>query len=265
MNYLTRIAADEERLLLQADWHLDGWRYAWLRSVEKSRRRLLHAGRAFDLTLFVAEAETGRRYAARIDGVECLDAAHAEAIRSIAAEHGWLPRPGSDEASPGATFNVRFRPDRIHRYPADMFASPDDPIMQLHRFQLHGTDDTPSRLPALPFEPERAAMRACLMADLRRRHPGAVIESNADDVVMHCDGRVHVFRVRTELEPRAAIRSALGDVVARCLDGIEQASAMSVIIAGKRPAEAADLRYLSMMRTMFGLPVEYREVSYESG
>ena len=165
MNYLTRIAPDDERSLLQTDWQLDGWRYAWIRSVEKSRRRLLAAARAFDATLFAVESDRQRRYVARIDGVECISAAHAEAVRSIATEHGWLARPAAGGEPEGSFFNVRFRPGRLHRYPAGTYATPDDPVMHLNRFQLHGTS-APAGVPALPSGPERDAMRARLVAEL---------------------------------------------------------------------------------------------------
>jgi hypothetical protein len=268
MHYFARIDVADERDVFLADRQIDGWRYAYLRSVEKSRRRLVREAKPFDMTLFIVEADRRRRYVAHIVGVECLRESHARAAHDVLARCGWLDTnaaafvPADADDPPGdGVFNVRFRLDDISRYPLGAFASNDDPVMQLNRYQLHGVDD-PVR-PQPLRSPEYAAMRERLVAQLRAAHPHAPIEFDAADadVLMRDDETTYVFQIRTELDPREALRRALVCAMRHWLDSSADPHAARLVVVVRAEPGAGDLRYLSLLRGMFGLPIVCRVVA----
>jgi hypothetical protein len=67
--------------LFRSEWLIDGWRYAFLQGVNKSYSKLVKAGQPVDLTLFTIQPDKKRRYAASIQGVECLNDQQAEDVR----------------------------------------------------------------------------------------------------------------------------------------------------------------------------------------
>ncbi|HVJ62280.1 MAG TPA: hypothetical protein VM555_06155 [Tahibacter sp.] len=274
MHYLARIDCGDEHDMFCADRHIDGWRYAYLRSVEKSRHRLIREARPFDVTLFVVEADKRRRYVARIVCAECLPESHAAAAQAAFEQCGWSvagdrPAPAFDagagpdepEAAPAQRFNIRFRLDGIRRYPQQAYASDDDPVQLLHRYQLHGADDRAP--PPSLRSPEHAVMRRRLVAQLQTAHPRGRIDTDADgaDVLMHDSAETYVFEIRTELAPRIALRRALDRVVERYLDGIDDAQALRLVVVVREEPDASDLRYLSLLRGLLGLPIACRVVS----
>ncbi|MDC8014145.1 hypothetical protein [Tahibacter soli] len=264
MHYLARIDAADEGDVFHAGLQIDGWRYAYLRSVEKSRRRLLRGGRPFDATLFVVEADRRRRYVARLAGVECLHESHALAARAALAQYGWLATHG-DGAVPadGAAFNVRFRFGDIRRYPSDAFAAEDDVVMRLHRYQLHGVGEDIG--PAPPRSPEHAAMRRRLVDQLRAAHPHARIDfDTADaDVLLRDHDTTYAFQIRTELDPRTALRRSLDRLVRHYLSDLDETPALRLVVVVRKEPDAADLRYLSLLRGLLGLPIACRVVAVD--
>lgn len=263
MHYLARIDAADEGGVFHAGLQIDGWRYAYLRSVEKSRRRLLRGGRPFDVTLFVVEPDKRRRYVARIAGVECLHESHAQAARAALARYGWLASHGDDAEPVDAAFNVRFRFGDIRRYPRDAFACGDDPVMRLHRFQLHGADDDVAPLP--PRSPEHAAMRQRLVAQLRAAHPHAQIQFDAGDadVLLREAETTYAFQIRTELDPRTALRRSLDRLVRHYLSDLDETPVLRLVVVVREEPDAADLRYLSLLRGLLGLPIACRVVAVD--
>lgn len=130
MNYLTRIVDGDDEPLFRAEPRTDGWCYAFLRSIEKSRGRLVREALPFDLTLFVIEADRRRRYVACLRDVECVDVTQAAAL----SESADVPAP-----------NLRFRRERAFRYPHEAYASADDRVMVLYRYQMHRAVDVAAR------------------------------------------------------------------------------------------------------------------------
>jgi hypothetical protein len=159
-----------EDWLFRDEWQLDGWRYAFLRGVSKSRRRLVEDARPFDITLYTVEPDRRRRIVARIGGVECLSDHHACDARALFEERGWFDAMRRDVAAIGGTvdavgvappgqpmFNVRFRVDAVHRFAADAYIAADDRMMHLHRYQLHRADRSFERVEERRPAPYRAS------------------------------------------------------------------------------------------------------------
>jgi hypothetical protein len=62
--YNQKFGFGHEDWLFRSEWLIDGWRYAFIQGVNKSRSKLLKEGRSFNLILFTILPEGGRRYVA---------------------------------------------------------------------------------------------------------------------------------------------------------------------------------------------------------
>ncbi|MCF6283942.1 MAG: hypothetical protein L3K26_01940 [Candidatus Hydrogenedentes bacterium] len=146
-----------EDWLFRSEWLLDGWRYAYIQGVNKSRTKLLKESLPFDLTLFTIEPDKKRRYVATIAAVECLDDQQAEDGFDEFRERGWYDDMLSeiedvdgissnlDNIQRTAEFvlilNVRFRLENVYLYPPEHYAIAADPILKLTRYQLVDADN----------------------------------------------------------------------------------------------------------------------------
>ena len=79
-----------EDWLFRDEWVIDGWRYAFIQGVNKSRRRLIKLRQPFNLTVFTVQPDRQRRYVARIREAEVLDNEQAEAALATFRSMGWL-------------------------------------------------------------------------------------------------------------------------------------------------------------------------------
>lgn len=210
-----------EEWLFRSEWQIDGWRYAFLQGVNKSRARLIREPQAFDVTLYTIEPDKRRRYVADIYGVECLDSTQAADAVKAFKDMGWydtmrqeIRAVGGKEAmlgnSPQASdiINVRFRADRVVFFPPGTYATPDDPINRITRYLLSEKStvfrERPERVAGrgrsgkdqaddfFCFErksvapvictPEHRRMQAILLEQLRREVPGGRILCEEDYV-----------------------------------------------------------------------------------
>lgn len=138
-----------EDWLFRDEWQIDGWRYGFVQGVNKSRKKLLEAGEAFDLRLFTMPGAGDRRAVAEIREVECLtDELAAEAV-SVHEQLGWLDimrrevaeAGGRPEALDGSAyapfiFNLRYRLENLRMLDDSQPLPPDDPIHNIKRYSL---------------------------------------------------------------------------------------------------------------------------------
>jgi hypothetical protein len=142
-----------EDWLFRSEWQIEGWRYAFLQGVNKSRQKLVRERSAFDVTLFTIEPDKRRRYVADIYGIECLDNRQAADALQAFKVLGWYEMmrreikaiDGNESMlgnSPQASdiLNVRFRVDQVALFPADTYADEDDPITRIPRYILSEKD-----------------------------------------------------------------------------------------------------------------------------
>ncbi|WDI95509.1 HNH endonuclease [Xanthomonas campestris] len=162
-----------EDWLFRNEWELDGWRYAFVQGVNKSRAKLLRESKPFNLRLFTMPAPGDRRAVAEIRDAECLD--DETAIAAVAAYEriGWLDIMRAEVAAAGGRpealdetsyaphiLNFRFRIGNLSMLDADTPLPPDDPVHRLKRYGLYGTagamiaavDSTGKPVSATPFE-----------------------------------------------------------------------------------------------------------------
>lgn len=242
-----------EDWLFRSDWLIDGWRYAFVQGVSKSRKDLLNSRVAFDLTLFTIEPNKRRRYVADLFAVEPLS--HQQATEAIAEfrRRGWLKTMQREikavqgnanalGAAPWAdhALNIRYRWENVKFFPEDTYASDDDPIRRLTRLRLFdrslvnpprlqkgrrrfsGSTNLPvprsfMRRPGRQMEctPEHARMQKQLMLELQKEFPKAEIRREVDfvDVSVRTPQELILFEIKSDLEPRTVIRQALGQIL----------------------------------------------------
>nr|WP_063570657.1 hypothetical protein [Luteibacter rhizovicinus] len=292
-----------EDWLFRSEWQIDGWRYAFLQGVNKSRQKLVRERSAFDVTLFTIEPDKRRRYVADIFGVECMDARQASEAVQAFKDLGWydtmrreVKSIDGNEAmlgnSPQASdiLNVRFRVDQVVPFPPDTYADADDPITRIPRYvlsdkitifrrrekktdaHLKGRDEADAfqtylRKAVAPTlcTPEHRRMQAILLEQLRKDAPGAriVCEEDFVDVTMETDDCVTLFEIKTDLEPRYAIRQALGQLLEYGYRQERTDKSLQLVIVGRAEATADDQSYLDRLRDKFNLQVIYRFLSLE--
>jgi hypothetical protein len=242
-----------EDWLFRSEWLVDGWRYAFLQGVNKSRRKLVKARQPFDVTLFTVEPKTGHRFVATIYDVECLDNQQSRDALEIFKQRGWLATMGKeirdvsgDDSALGDPkwandiLNIRFRQDNVKPFFPITFTKRDDPIRRLNRYQLYdaanvnstselnlpvgraGSSSLPAVRPykrkgtaAVECTPEHARMQEKLMKELAAEYPDASITREEDfvDVAVRTQHELILFEIKSDLEPRTVIRQALGQIL----------------------------------------------------
>lgn len=139
-----------EEWLFRSEWQIDGWRYAYLQGVDKSRLRLLKENSPFDLTLFTIEPDKRRRFVATIRAVECLSDRQADDALTIFKQQGWhetmlkeITEAGGDatalENTKGSqhVLNIRFRRENVIPFNRDDYAQPGDPVLDYRRYSRY--------------------------------------------------------------------------------------------------------------------------------
>lgn len=290
-----------EDWLFRSEWQIDGWRYAFLQGVNKSRAKLVRDGRAFDVTLYTIEPDRRRRYVADILGIECLDPHQASDAVQAFKECGWfdamlreIRSAGGVESmlgnSPQASdiLNVRFRSENVVPFPPGTYADADDPIMRIPRYVLSDKAEvfreraTPSvahrqgradadvyrtylRRSVAPvmYTPEHRRMQSLLVDQLRHEAPEAriVCEEDFVDVILETDERRVLFEIKTDLVARTVIRQALGQLLEYGYRRQHEDKALELVIVGRSAPDPEDEKYLAKLRKDFNLPVTYRRLS----
>ena len=288
-----------EDWFFRSEWTIDGWRYAFLQGVNKAHAKLVESGEPLDVTLFAIQPDKRWRYIASIAGVECLGDAQADAALDIFRRRGWFDSmleevrgiDGNESALGAAEWskhvlNVRFRQENVRYFAPDAFVMDGDPLLRCWRYQLYNDHGTTCSAfaraspgsPELPVPqttfrravaetdctPEHAHMQARLMRELHSEYPEAQILREAEfvDVCVRTPKEILLFEIKSDLQPKAVIRQALGQILeyayhpARFYD-----KPVRLVIVGRAEMGPDDAAYLRRLRSDFGLPLEYRVVA----
>jgi hypothetical protein len=107
-------------------------------------------------------------------------------------------------------------------------------------------------------------MQAQLMIELASEYPNASIvrEENFVDVEVRTLHELILFEIKSDLEPRAVIRQALGQILEYAYyPNRQETLPLKLVIVGRTPLSDADRGYLSRLKQEFQLPIEYRVVN----
>jgi hypothetical protein len=297
--YASEKGFGHEEWLFRSEWQIDGWRYAFVQGVNKSRKRLLTKPAPFDLRLFTKRTDGRRLYVADIRDVMCLTDDEARRAWDVFCQRGWAeamynevrevdgdPAAIGDPTWTSSILNIRFRPADVGRFPAETFAGIEDRVQRLDRYRLFsdvGGDNVPSTravrpglitLPsidrverssasAITYDAVHAKMQAALMRELQAKHGDHRVrrEQGFVDIIVDDDGEVTFYEIKSDPSPRTVIREALGQILEYAYHASGPGlSPHRLVIVGRVPMAAADAHYLALLCKRFSLPVEYRTV-----
>ena len=289
-----------EDWLFRSEWVLDGWRYAFIQGLNKGRETYL--GQSLNVTLYTIQPDKRRRLVSTIYGLESLSVVQAQDALNAFRAKGWLKimqdevktiggnaeALGAPEWAPNV-LNVRFRLTNTELHLPDTFLTESEWIQNRHRYILYkfeeadrqqieksdsgrrGTQEAPEirqlfRRGTKPIEyaPEHARMQAKLLEELQNEYGKAHVwlEKDFVDACVETDKELIFYEIKSDLDPRAVIRQALGQIleyafhparVGRCPD--------SLVIVGRTELGSDDEIYLKSLCEKFNLPLHYRVVA----
>lgn len=289
-----------EDWLFRAEWVLDGWRYAFIQGLNKGRESYL--GQPLNVTLYTIQPDKRRRLVATIYGLESLNDEQASEALATFREKGWLKTMqeevraiggkaealGAPEWAPNV-LNVRFRQAGVDMHPAETFLADDEWIQNRHRYMLYrvegadreriekthvgrrGTQAAPETKPLfrrgtkpVSCTPEHARMQAKLLAELQaeygREH--VWLETDFVDARVETEEELIFFEIKSDLDPRAVIRQALGQILEYAYHPVRQGRRPDrLVIVGRSPLANKDAAYFDRLRDEFRLPLSYRVVT----
>lgn len=287
-----------EDWLFRTEWLIDGWRYAFIQGLNKSRR--VYFGRPLDVTLFTILPGKRRKLVATIYGLETLDDEQARAALDAFRNRGWLQTMQDEVVAVGGNpdalgaakwaehvLNVRFRRENVEMHPPDAFLPEDEWTSNRHRYMLYEIEDqrlgriesswfgrrgtqeapTPQRLfrrgtKALEYTPEHQRMQSQLFTELQEEYGDQVcLEQDFVDVRVETGRELIYYEIKTDLSPRAVIRQALGQILEYAYHPARSGRRPDkLVIVGRCKLTPDDDTYLRTLCETFHLPLGYRVV-----
>ncbi len=287
-----------EEWLFRFEWQIDGWQYGFLQGVNNSRARF-QVGELCDVTLFSLEPE-GRRFVATIQDLECLTPTQSQDAFEVFQTRGWFARMQADvEAVEGIAsvglvpqewLNVRFRSANVQWFPQGSYASADDYVHNLKRYQMNtypknvlvpvpmpdrvwrkGREDAlnqarywRSGTAGRECTPEHARMQKVLLDALKHEFPLArvVCEENFVDVLVETSEERILYEIKSDLRARTVIRLAIGQLLEYGFHRtFTDGRSLRLVIVGRSEPDPEDAAYLDGLCNRFGLPLAYRVLS----
>ena len=245
-----------EDWLFRDEWQIDGWRYGFVQGVNKSRKKLLAAGEAFDLRLFTMPGTGDRRAVAEIREVECLsDELAADAV-SVHEQRGWLDimrrevaeaggRPEALDAKAYAPFifNLRYRLENLRMLDAGAPLPPDDPIHNIKRYSLCQANGAMERA-RRPWRGRAGTTELAVGGELHRKMVGGFVVCSPE----HRRMQAKLLELLQQRYPDAESITLEEDFV----DAIVRTADETLIFEVK-----SDLNPLSVLRQAMGQLLEY--------
>ncbi len=289
-----------EDWLFRAEWVLDGWRYAFIQGLNKARESYL--GQSLNVTLYTIQPDKRRRLVATIYGIESLSDQQADDALNTFRDKGWLKTMQDEVRSIGGkaealgapewaphVLNVRFRQAGVDVHSPETFLADDEWLKNRHRYMLYklegadctrieqthaGRRGTQSSLNANPlfrrgtkpmsYTPEHARMQAKLLAELQSEYgkEHVWLETDYVDARVETDKELIFFEIKSDLDPRAVIRQALGQLLEYAYHPAREGRRPDrIVIVGRTALGAEDTGYLNRLCKDFTLPLSYRVVA----
>jgi hypothetical protein len=296
-SYTSKFGFGHEEWLFRDDWVVDGWRYAFVQGVNKSRNRLLKDAQPFDLHLFSIEPKAKRRYVGEIREVECLTDRQAQDALALFQRNGWFQEMceeivqlgrnpedlGHDEYAP-YVFNIRFRLDNVTLYDVDEYSKPDDPIIErCKRYQLYSVvvqgDQTlggrrkpngkdwitipkikpTTRTVTYQRTAEHARMQKKLLEQLKKDYPADIVLAEREyiDITVETQDALILYEIKSDLLPRTVLRQAIGQLLEYAYHTQVRKKTISLVAVGREPLYGDDAEYLDLLQSKFVLPLSY--------
>lgn len=290
--FVSETGYGHEEWLFRPEHELDRYRYGFLQpSLKAGAHRY---GEVLDVVLYTIDPDGTRWYLGRVDGIELLDDAEANRARQRMEKKGLLAAMRSDLAdlgfsaahlskkTPGREIvNVRFRAGSVHMLPAPRAAKADDPLRRpgKNRYQFYPLESVPGRIegtladPRRPTGPYQYTTAPLVSADrrhnriqlqlakvLREKYGEAAVELEVGgvDILLRRPGGTAYIEVKSDADPRLALRAALGQVLEYALFASATTKSMpQLVVAAPGAPDSTVVAYLATLQARFGLPLLY--------
>ncbi len=290
-----------EDWLFRSDWLLDGWRYSFLQclnrknetymgqplnvtlyTIEADQRRRLVA------TIYDLESLSNRQAEDALQAFR--EIGWLKIMQDQVKEIGGNPKALGSPEWASHVLNMRFRLENVEIHGPDSYLPEDKWLKNNSRYQnlfrfpqadrerfekIHqgrrGTQETPeaNRLfrqgtKPITYTPEHALMQAKLLEELRAEYgkEHVLLEEDFVDARVETNQELIFFEIKSDLDPRAVIRQALGQILEYAYHPIRKGRRPDrLVIVGRNALSTGDSAYLKLLSTEFKLPLSYRVVS----
>jgi hypothetical protein len=282
-----------EEWLNRGEWLLDGFRYAFLQGVHRSRTRLI--GETLHIFLYTINPLKQRLYVGELKAAEVIDDKAARRAVQQLRRRGILKTmkhevgvvAGNRSAlQPGPSHtmvNIRFRPGTLTIYKTPIFARSGDRILRFSRYAVIRADDRvlkewkkrvgrrPRQYPGLTDPKIYELARRMVKAEatetrmeneleelLQRRFGKEKVEAQRDfvDLTLTTADRSVLIEIKASEQARRAIRDALGQLLGYAYQARHGQKA-ELVIVGRGTPTPDTRRYLDYLRTRFRLDIAY--------
>ena len=290
-SYVVDSGFGHEEWLFNFAWNIQEFHYAFLQPVNKSFANV--AGETIDVLLYTINAAGDRLYVGEIRNCEVIQLAQAQDALRIYKRRGWLKSMAEQVADIGGEvekisegsgtdlFNIRFRQVDADIYDPPVIADRKDVVWVRQRYTLVLADEkiekqwrsrvgntTPPLIrtinrkgvPGLTYDPIHKRLQADLLRLLEGQYGkgNVTLEMANVDITVRDIGKTLLIEIKTNPNPRAAIREAIGQLLEYAYywprKGIKIVE-LVIIAPGKLDTSAKN--YIQRLQTKFGIPIAY--------
>jgi len=288
-----------EEWLFRSEWLIDGWRYGFIEGFNRGARTYL--GQPLEVTLFTRQPDKRHRLVATIYDLEYLTDEQAQDALATFRSQEWLKIMEDEIRAVGGNvgafgdpkwahhvLNVRYRLDNFDLYPPDSFLPDTKWFRDRHRYLLYTFDELQRDSVERTFHGRRGSqsmpqsrrlfrrgtkpvqcdplhhkMQAKLMNELQQEfeHQCVCREQDFVDVRVETPKELIYFEIKSDLDPKAVIRQALGQLLEYAYHPARTSRRPDrLVMVGRTPLGAEDKSYLHYLCEIFNLPLAYRVV-----
>lgn len=295
-SYAAEYGYGMEEWLFDTSRTIDGWHYAYVRAIEKSRNRLLNDGEeSLRVLLWTKDPERHRWFVGEIQRVEVLtDEQSADVLREYDSR-GWLDEMIEQLAAVDLQpseweqwiFNCRFKPhnailfdprrpvlatDRVHRSGRYQLvgATSQDAHQWSRRAPLQGRklEGTVARMGIAPTAMTLAhsELQNHLVDVLADQYGQGAVKPERNYVDIECTvgKKVHLIELKSNPSPKGAIREAIGQLLeyGYFAPSGRQRPLLHVVAPGSADDEVR--AYIRLLNDRFSLNIRYHSFTRES-
>jgi hypothetical protein len=288
--WVTRTGYGHEEWLFNFQWVLDGWKYGYMRPVQKSWSGM--EGQKIDVRLYTIGAKQSWFYVGRIAPCHVLTDDEALEATTEFRRRGWLRQMKDQARAVGGDalklnepiFCIKFKPADAEILDPMEPVGRKDAIRRVRRYSLVTLEGklrqavaqwptrSGTRAKGRVGVVRRSAVKATsmdlahkqLQHDLylllaRRYGKSAVIkEDDFADIKVKQDGEITVIEVKTDPRPMRAVREALGQLLEYAFVCASKGQKVGrLLVAAPGELDDRDRLYVEHLRSERGLPLDY--------
>ena len=290
-----------EDWFFRGEWQVDGWRYAFLQGANiKDRKYIGRPWNVSLYTIQPDKRRRWVADVHELECLDPTQSEEAEAffreqgwlqqmedeVRAVGGD----PEQIRNTEYAGHFLNVRYRVDNLQMMPAETFWPQPFwkklaayykfyPLTEAAEAELaalqprRGGRDVPlpeapifrRAIGAVAYSPDHRRMQAILLKQLQAEYgrDHVRIEVDGIDALVETDAESIIYEIKSDLSPKSVIRQALGQLLEYAYHPPRvYGMPVRLVIVGRSELGHEAAAYLDHLTTAFGLPLEYRVVTW---